>query len=508
MSLEIVLVTPRRRFIANHAGLGYQMPLGHVFLGGALVGAGHRVRLLDNDVLGWSEDRLACELSRRRPDCIFLGHTGSTAAHPAAVATARAIKRRMPQVPIAYGGPYPSYMARPILEEVQEIDVIARGEGEETAAELVEALDEGPDALGGVKGITWRDGEVIRANPDRPPIADLDRFHPGWELVDWDAYQLFGFGRSAGMQFSRGCPLRCSYCGQWSFWRKWRHRSPQSFADELELLARRHRVRIVWLADENFAAGREAAREAIEMVASRDLGLSINLNMTAADVVRDADLMPLYKRAGVDNVVMGVESLENSVVGAVGKDNPFEVSREAVRILRRHGIVSLVNIIYGLEEETLATAMRTFRRLLQFDPDVLNAVYLTPHPWTAAGRATPPEQVIESDLRFHTYRNQVVRSGRLAPWQLFLCVKATEAAFHLRPRALVRLVLGGDARTRRILRGYLAAGARVVAAEAREFFGRSHRPGKDWIGCQDGCRGGPRKEDAGRDRATPRPSHR
>ena len=25
---------------------------------------------------------------------------------------------------------------------------------------------------------------------------------------------------------STGCPLRCTFCGQWGFWRKWRHRSP------------------------------------------------------------------------------------------------------------------------------------------------------------------------------------------------------------------------------------------------------------------------------------------
>ena len=58
---------------------------------------------------------------------------------------------------------------------------------------------------------------------------DLDRYRPGWELVDWPGYRLFGIGRSAGMQFSRGCPLTCTYCGQWLFWKKWRHRSPRNF---------------------------------------------------------------------------------------------------------------------------------------------------------------------------------------------------------------------------------------------------------------------------------------
>jgi hypothetical protein len=40
MSLDIVLLTPRRRFHANRVGLGYQIPLGLVFLGGPLLDAG------------------------------------------------------------------------------------------------------------------------------------------------------------------------------------------------------------------------------------------------------------------------------------------------------------------------------------------------------------------------------------------------------------------------------------------------------------------------------------
>ena len=115
MGLKIVLLTPRRRFIANRAGLGYQVPLGLVLIGGPLADAGHRVRLLDNDVQGWDDNRLARELGVDPPDCILIGHTGSTAAHPVAMETARALKRRLPDTVIVTGGVYPSYNARSVL---------------------------------------------------------------------------------------------------------------------------------------------------------------------------------------------------------------------------------------------------------------------------------------------------------------------------------------------------------------------------------------------------------
>ena len=320
-----------------------------------------------------------------------------------------------------------------------------------------------------VKGITWREGDQIRRNPSRPPIADLDVYRPGWELVDWDHYQLFGFGRAAGMQFSRGCTLHCTYCGQWSFWRRWRHRSPQNLADELETLVHGYGVRIVWLADENFAANREAARQALEAIIERDLKLSINLNMTAADVVRDADLLPLYKQAGVDNIVMGVEALEDDTVAKVQKNNPVEISREAVRLLRKNNIVSLVNIIYGLEDETAISVAKTFRAVLKLDPDILNAVYLTPHFWTKLGRQIQPEQIIQPDQSYWTYRSQVIETPHLKPWQLFIGVKITEALFHGRPIALWRMLTIRDRPYRQVLRAYLTTGVRVVLAEIRLF---------------------------------------
>ena len=271
---------------------------------------------------------------------------------PPSLATARAIKRRLPDVRIVYGGVFPSYAAEYSLQECSALDVVVRGEGEASCVELLAAWEQGT-SLEQVDGITWRDGHTIRTNRSRRPIRCLDAYRPGWELVDWPRYTLFGVGRSAGMQFSRGCPLTCTYCGQWMFWRQWRHRSPQNFVAELRTLSEQYGVKIVWLADENFAASREVVVEVLQRLIAADLGLSLNINMTAADVVRDADILPLYKAAGVDYVVMGVETLNDAVATAIRKNNPFAVSREAVRLLRQHKIISLTNIIYGLEDETV-----------------------------------------------------------------------------------------------------------------------------------------------------------
>jgi anaerobic magnesium-protoporphyrin IX monomethyl ester cyclase len=326
------------------------------------------------------------------------------------------------------------------------------------------------DGLSYVDGITWRNGQEIVSNRSRTPIQDLDAYRPGWELVDWPRYSMFGFTSAAGLQFSRGCTLTCSYCGQWMFWKKWRHRSPENVVEQLKLLSDRYGVKIVWFADENFAADQDIARRILELIIDADLGLSLNLNMTAADVVRDADLIPLYKRAGVDYIVMGVESLKDDVIAGIRKNNPLEISKEAVRLLRENNIISLTNIIYGLEEERWKTIFEKFKGLLELDSDILNAMYLTPHFWTSQGKATEPYDVIQLDQDKWSYRNQVIATRYLPPIGLFLGVKLTEILFHLRPKALKRLALGKDKRYLQIMRHSMWVGLKVILAEIVEFF--------------------------------------
>lgn len=226
---------------------------------------------------------------------------------------------------------------------------------------------------------------------------------------------------------------------------------------------------MVWFADENFAADRGLTRQLFEMIIEADLNLSLNINMTAADVVRDADLIPLYKAAGVDYVVMGVESLKDSVIAGIGKNNPFAISKEAVRLLRENHILSLTNIIYGLEEESWATIFEKFKGLLELDSDILNAVYLMPHFWTSDGKKTDPVKIIQKDLSKWSYRNQVIAVKKLSPLALFAGVKLTEALFHLRPNSVKRFLFPGDMNYSKIFRRSIWAGMKVFIAEIIEF---------------------------------------
>jgi len=61
-------------------------------------------------------------------------------------------------------------------------------------------------------------------------VRDLDAHRIGWELINFVNYSYGGGLRAVVVQFSRGCPHLCTYCGQRGFWTRWRHRDPVRFA--------------------------------------------------------------------------------------------------------------------------------------------------------------------------------------------------------------------------------------------------------------------------------------
>jgi anaerobic magnesium-protoporphyrin IX monomethyl ester cyclase len=438
---RVLLVNARRGYISSEYGLGYQVPLGLVFVAGPLLDAGFEVKLIDADAKRMSLDALADVTRDYKPDLIGISHTGSTAAHTHVVPAISALKNAAPEAKLVYGGVYPSFAFRAIMEDVPQVDYVVRGEGEKISLELAVALRDQGD-LGDIDGLVWRDKDTFVVNAAARPLCDLDAYRPAWELVDWDEYRLLG-QRASGIQFGRGCPNSCNFCGQWVFWKRYRRRSPKNFVDQIELLVNKYGIEHLWPADEHFAADRVALIEVLEEMISRGLRVSMSINTSVDTVLRDEDILHLYKKAGVDFAAIGVESDNDEVVDSFGKSS-YEMACKAISLLRQHCILSCSNVIFGLEDETFKTIWRRFLRLRQLDPDFVNATYLTPHFWTPLGAKVPLDKVIEPDTSRWGDRNQVVATPNMTPRQLFFSVKATEFFMHIRPSRIRRAIFPHD----------------------------------------------------------------
>ncbi len=473
--MNIVLVNPPHTAIGSRIPDDHLPPLGLLSVGGPLIDAGHGVRLVDAEFGPMPLDEVVQEALRDGPDCVLIGHSGSTSAHPTALVIATLVKRARPHTLVIYGGVFPTYHWRDILQATGVFDVVVRGEGEATIVALVAAL-EAKTPLCGVAGIAYRDpnGRPTATAP-ASTIARLDDFRVGWELIDLARYSYWGGKRAVVMQFSRGCPHLCNYCGQRGFWTRWRHRDPVLFAKEIAWLHRTHGIQLVNLADENPTSSKKAWRAFLDAMIAENVPVLIVGSTRADDIVRDADTLHLYRKAGVIRWLLGMENTDEATLALIRKGGSTASDREAIRLLRRHGILSMATWVVGFEEERFRDLWRGFRQLIAYDPDQIQALYVTPHRWTPFFRIAKDRRVIQTDTRRWDYKHQVLRTGRLKPWMLFFAVKLIEAAVQARPKAIARVLLHPDPEQRHSMRWYTQMGRRVWLHEIWQFLVHDRR---------------------------------
>src|SRR6476620_2058792 len=466
--MRILLINVPHPSIGSRIPDDHLPPLGLLSIGGPLIDDGHDVRLLDAEFRPMQVAAIVAVAAKFRPDAVLFGHSGSTSGHPVITEVAQAIVRVMPWVLIVYGGVFTTYHWREILDQESYVTAIVRGEGEETARRLMRALEFGHD-LGVIAGIAFRDGHGARATPPAPVIRDLDAYRVGWELIDHARYSYWGGLRAVVVQFSRGCPHLCNYCGQRGFWTRWRHRDPVRFAKELVRLHREHGVRVVNFADENPTVSKKAWRTFLEALIAENVDLILVGSTRADDIVRDADILHLYKRAGWARFLLGMESTDETTLQLIRKGATTTTDREAIRLMRQHGILSMATWVVGFEEETDRDHWRGLRQLLSYDPDQVQLLYVTPHRWTPYFRLAAPRRVIQTDRRRWDYKHQVLATRHLPPWRVLLWVKFTEMVLQCRPKAICRVLFHRDAGLRQAMRWYTRMGRRVWPYEISNF---------------------------------------
>jgi anaerobic magnesium-protoporphyrin IX monomethyl ester cyclase len=452
--------------------------------------AGHQVRLVDADIAPMDTREVVAAAMNWAPQAVLLGHAGSTSAHPSAMALARALRSALPHAWIVYGGVFPTYHWQDILSAEPQIDVIVRGEGEGTVVSLVHALEHA-ESLSLVRGIAYRSGPFDGAQHERrhtpgrggtptatcpaEPIRNLDDYRVGWELIEPCDYSYWGNRRAVVVQFSRGCPHLCNYCGQKGFWTQWRHREPVRFAKELARLHREQGVEVINFADENPTASREVWKAFLEALIGENVPLILVGSTRAGDIVRDADILHLYKKAGVARLLMGMESTDEATLLKIRKGSGAKTDREAIRLLRKHGILSMSAFVAGFEQESDRDHWRMLRQILAYDPDQIQALYATPHRWTPYYRMEAGRRVIQTDLSRWDYKHQVLATRSMPPWRTFLWMKLIEAVVQLRPRSLWRVLAHPDKGLRDAMRWYYSVGRRVWPYEVWQFLFLDHR---------------------------------
>lgn len=370
--------------------VGNWPPLHLVYLAGAAREAGALPRICDAMNESGSFAQVKAEIESFRPDYVltydYLPVTGaiSTASLPDSIRILRLAKEIDPGIVTLLGGPHPTFLFKEVLEANEGVvDYVLRGEGEATLKALLQALPAG--TAKGVKGIAFRDAGKAVAGSVREQIAELDTLSPAWDLLRWENYnyRVGAGGRMASILTSRGCEMSCSFCSQRLFWRgAWRERRPQQVIEEIVHLREKYDVTVFTLIDAYPTRDRRRWERLLDLLIERDLGLHLLMETRVEDIVRDADILDKYSKAGIIHIYVGAESGDDSVLQSLSKGIDMKTTKQALQLLQQAGIISEASFMIGFPQETWESVRNTIDSAIYLNPDVAVFPIVTPWPYT------------------------------------------------------------------------------------------------------------------------------
>jgi anaerobic magnesium-protoporphyrin IX monomethyl ester cyclase len=456
--MRVVFVHPNYR--SGGAEIAGNWPPAWVaYLAGPLRKAGfddiHFIDAMTNDL---DDDAIVERLQALAPDLI-----GVTAITPSIYAAERILELASEHTPNALrvlGGIHATFMYKQVLSEAPWVEVIVRGEGEEILVDVARARAAGEFTARrhDIRGIAYRVGEEIVATPAAPTIKDLDSIEPDWNLLEWSKYQYIPLGtRVAIPNMARGCPFTCSFCSQWKFWRDYRVRDPIKVVDEIEKLVNEQGVGFFILADEEPTINRKKFIQFCEELIRRDLPERVKwgINTRVTDILRDEELLPLYRRAGLVHVSLGTEAAAQMKLDTFHKETKVEDNRRAIKLLRDADIFIEAQFIVGLDNETPETLEETYQMAWEWQPDLANWAMYTPWPFTPLFQDLG-DKVEVFDFSKYNFVTPIMKPSSMSRAELLDRVMHNYRRFYMK-KALFHYPWRGTGFRRRYLLGCLKA---------------------------------------------------
>ncbi len=302
---------------------------------------GHEVEIVEGHMAGLTYQEIEKTVAAMRPDLLGV-HMVYHWQRDRALYDFLAGQKEAGAVPniMAYGF-YPTIAYEDILRECPAIDYVIVGEHEQTFAELAAAAANGAN-MSGLAGLAGRDGSGGISLQRRPLLEDLDRLP--FPVRTEAMFRL----PEVNLQGSRGCYGKCTFCyinpfyGQGS---RWRGRSPQNIAAEIDEIMAARDVRNFYFTDPNFfgpgRSGQERALQLAVLLKQRHINFGIEGRVND---IHDETIAALAD-AGLRHMLIGLESGRDSSLQRMNKMTTVAQNEAAVRILRKHGIEPNIGFI-------------------------------------------------------------------------------------------------------------------------------------------------------------------
>ena len=357
-----------------------QPPMGLALISAVLGREGYQVTVLDANGLGLQPQDIVPLVT----GADVVGLTAMTPTVGTAISIAHHLKQANPGLTIILGGAHATLLPEETLATAPEIDIIVRGEGEQTIIDLLRAL-EFKQPLDKVPGISYRKNDKMVSTQERSTSVDLDSLpFLAYHLLPWQRYKPYPpHGRAfpfATIITSRGCPYKCSYCSKPIFGNKFRGQSPQRVVDEVAYYKERFGIKELAFYDDVFTLDKKRACAIADEILKR--GIKICWTCETRVNLVDKELLCHIKQAGCYAIAYGIESASPDMLNILDKDITLEQVAEAVRLAQEVGLQTIGYFMIGSPGETPETIAMTIKFAKELKLNFAQFAVTTPFPGT------------------------------------------------------------------------------------------------------------------------------
>ena len=234
-------------------------------------------------------------------------------------------------------------------------DIGTIGEGEKTAYDLTNALDNG-HSFHDIPGLIFRNEDNgLTISSYKPEVINIEEI----SIPDYDGFDYSKFMESVNYSYSyivasRSCPYHCTFCFHPSG-SKYRQRSLDSVFDEIDYILKQYKVRTIGISDELFAIKKDRVVDFCDRIKKLHVNWTVQLRVD--DV--DPELLRLMKESGCICISYGIESASNSVLKSMNKNITVEEIDKALELTYKNNIDIQGGLIFGDSAETPETITKS-----------------------------------------------------------------------------------------------------------------------------------------------------
>ncbi|MCP4697183.1 MAG: B12-binding domain-containing radical SAM protein [Gammaproteobacteria bacterium] len=237
------------------------------------------------------------------------------------------------------------------------------------------------------------------------------------------------------VESGRGCRFLCDFCAIQTFFdRTHRARPVDDIVQEIQTL--KHKTKLFFFVDDNFAGDINAAKPLLRELAKLDIRWITQMSINAA---HDEEFLFLLNKSGCKGVLIGFESLNEANLKSMEKSfNMMKGGYEnAMKNLWRHSIRVYATFVFGYEHDTV----QSFRESVEFAIEqrfyIAAFNHLTPFPGTPLYKRLEENRMLRFESWWldeaYRYNDVPFYTKRLQPEEIArLCVESRKRFYSLR----------------------------------------------------------------------------